>query len=143
VSRMINCGRAIRLARLASGLCSNDFRSWPIATYCAAAHWVKLTPVPSSAGLSSPGEGKIHRKACLVERKLKSYMPLEHHRLLHPLTGLGRVSKESSRRGGLLADQIPYCKCSLRSFAGLTEFGSQFRMNGHVVEFAEAALQVF
>jgi hypothetical protein len=33
VSRMINCGRAIRLARLASGVCSNDFRSWPIATY--------------------------------------------------------------------------------------------------------------
>ena len=44
----------------------------------------------------APGEGETHRIAYLVERMLKSLMPLEYHGLLHPLTGLGRVAKEPS-----------------------------------------------
>ena len=44
----------------------------------------------------APGEGETHRKAYLVERVLKSLMPLEYHGLLHPLTGLGRGAKEPS-----------------------------------------------
>ena len=60
-----------------------------------------------------PGEGETHRIAYLVERMLKSLMPLEYHGLLHPLTGLGRVAKEPSRCGGLLADQISHRKCPL------------------------------
>ena len=74
---------------------------------------------------------------------LKSLMPLKNRGLPHPLSGLGRVAKQPSRCGGLLADQVSHRKCPLCSFAGPGDFGSQSGMNGHVVELAEAALQVF
>ena len=38
---------------------------------------------------------------------LKSLMPLKYRGLLHPLPGRGRVAKQPSRCGGLLADQYP------------------------------------